>query len=112
MDLHEKFSDIVAIVWNQIEMGHEQNNLLQDDEIKTILCIVRFLENNRICRDKIQFDNVSVIIEQIMILLYEKHSRNYDKEKLQHYVRDATYLLKDEWLFRNLEKNRKCCVVL
>lgn len=113
MDLNEKYSDTLAIVWNQICTCYEENNLLQENDLNTVLCIIRFMENNKVCRDKIHFENVSIILEQVVIMIYENNTREYDKEKLQQCIRDVTYLLKDQWLFRNLEKTRQsCCVIL
>lgn len=108
MDLNEKYSDVLAIIWNQIE---EKNvKILNKNYLKTIVNLVHFMENDDICRQIVQYHNVSIIIEQLMILLYETNNIEFNIDELQQNLNDSMYLLKSQWLQQNLQKTRqKCC---
>lgn len=116
MNSDEKYSDVLAVVWNEILATHATNVLLENDDVFSVIVrIVTFLENNHICRHAIHHDNVSIIIEQILILLYSSKELPIESmDTLQDQVRKAMKLLKDDWLFQNLERRRKqkCCLFI
>ena len=100
---HEKFSKDLAILWKKIFFLSPSATYLQ-----SMSAIVQEIDGDPSLRGLVYFENASLLIEQLMVLLYNQHNIGYDLEDLRQEVRDGLYLWKNNLLYDNLSHQRKC----
>lgn len=100
---NEKFSGELAVFWNKLSVVYPPSSYL-----KTFCELVRQIENDPELRVIINLENASMILQQLMVLVYSEYNVPYDLEDMRQTLRDAMYLWKSTILSDNLSRQRKC----
>jgi len=108
MNLDEKYSDVLAILWPGVRQ-HMVNSINGSDYLRHICLIVQWIENDPTNRSLVHYKNILVLLEQLLILLYTEHAVAFDMEAMRHVLRDAVYLMKSSMLVNNLRPARRSC---
>ena len=110
MNLDEKYSDLLAIIWPRMKIVLV-NESITTNYLRQIFYIVQWIENDPEARSIVHYKNISILVEQLMILAYAERLVVYDIHRLRHVLRDAMYLLQSSMLADNLRsKKGGCCL--
>jgi len=111
MDSHQNYSDITAFVFPKIK-----NRKFRVDNIFFCICdILEFIEEFPECKEIIDFENINFVLEQLIILIFEKNKTPIDLYQIRAILREALILYKNTTLMDNLNnsrRHRRCCPVL
>lgn len=100
---NEKFSKDLAIFWDKVSVVYPPSCYL-----KTFCELVRQIENDPELKSLIHYENASMILQQLMVLVYNEYHVSYDLEEMRHTLRDAMYLWRNTLLSDNLSRDRRC----
>lgn len=99
---NEKFSKDLTVFWDKVFIIYPSTYL------KTFCELIRQIDNNPSLRKKLTFENASIILQQLMILIYNEHNVSYNLEEMRQTIRECMYLLKNTILSDNLSNERRC----
>lgn len=100
MDTNEKFSDVLQILHDNVDLEYDFDQSILSFLVKTI----QYIEKDKYLSSILTFENIDIVLEQFMFIKIKK-----DAIKINAVVRDALYLLKSDLLYQNLKNSRRGC---
>ena len=102
---NEKYSDVLAILWEQ--MSKHSSDFNTDNMFLLICNVIYFIEKHQQCADLVTYHNINIIVEQLIHLILDSRQIKYDLNEFRHILKEAMQLYKSRLLADNLQKSRK-----